>query len=78
MAPEDIDQLTEALAKTHVGEELSYKGQGLKLNDKQSGRNIIVSFTLHLRRVKLLTSTHCIKSVGDFSSGRSGRDSVGD
>lgn len=38
MASGDIDQLTEALAKTHVGEELSYKGQGLKLNDKQSGR----------------------------------------
>lgn len=37
MASGDIDQLTEALAKTHVGDELSYKGQGLKLNDKQSG-----------------------------------------
>lgn len=46
MASGDIDQLTEALAKTHVGEELSYKGQGLKLNDKQSGRKSIVSFTL--------------------------------
>uniref|UniRef100_A0A8B9H7D5 Ran GTPase-activating protein 1 n=1 Tax=Astyanax mexicanus TaxID=7994 RepID=A0A8B9H7D5_ASTMX len=36
MASEDIAQLTEALAKTHVGEELSYKGQGLKLDDEQS------------------------------------------
>ncbi|KAI5103244.1 ran GTPase-activating protein 1, partial [Silurus meridionalis] len=41
MASEDIDQLTEALAKTHVGEELSYKGQGLKLNDAQSVENIV-------------------------------------
>ncbi|XP_053496552.1 ran GTPase-activating protein 1b [Ictalurus furcatus] len=40
MASGDIDQLTEALAKTHVGEELSYKGQGLKLNDKQSVEEI--------------------------------------
>lgn len=44
MASGDIDQLAEALAKTHVREELSYKGQGLKLNDKQSGRKMIVSF----------------------------------
>lgn len=56
MASGDVDQLTEALAKTHVGEELSYKGQGLKLNDKESGRKT-VSFTLNLRRVKLYRST---------------------
>lgn len=48
MASEDIDQLTEALAKTHVGEELSYKGQGMKLNDKQSGGTSFVFITLHL------------------------------
>ncbi|XP_041939538.1 ran GTPase-activating protein 1b [Alosa sapidissima] len=37
MASEDIAQLTEALAKTHVGDgELSYKGQGLKLDNAQS------------------------------------------
>lgn len=59
MASGDIDQLTEALAKTRIGEELSYKGQGLKLNDKQSGRKIIVSFTLHLGRVKLHKFTFC-------------------
>ncbi|KAB5555517.1 hypothetical protein PHYPO_G00035120 [Pangasianodon hypophthalmus] len=41
MASGDIDQLTEALAKTHVGEELSYKGQGRKLNDKQSVEEIV-------------------------------------
>uniref|UniRef100_A0AAR2M6P9 Ran-GTPase activating protein 1 C-terminal domain-containing protein n=1 Tax=Pygocentrus nattereri TaxID=42514 RepID=A0AAR2M6P9_PYGNA len=35
MASQDIAQLTEALAKTHVGEELSYRGQGLKLDDKE-------------------------------------------
>lgn len=38
MASEDIAQLTEALAKTHVGDgELSYKGQGLKLDNAESG-----------------------------------------
>ncbi|KAK3559597.1 hypothetical protein QTP86_013564 [Hemibagrus guttatus] len=41
MASADIDQLTEALAKTHVGEELSYKGQGLKLNNTQSVEEIV-------------------------------------
>uniref|UniRef100_A0A8C2F3S9 Ran GTPase-activating protein 1 n=1 Tax=Cyprinus carpio TaxID=7962 RepID=A0A8C2F3S9_CYPCA len=35
MASGDIAQITEALAKTHVGEvELSYKGQGLKLDNE--------------------------------------------
>lgn len=34
----DLAQITEALAKTHVGEvELSYKGQGLKLDNAESG-----------------------------------------
>ncbi len=38
MAFGDIAQITEALAKTHVGEvELSYKGQGLKLDNAESG-----------------------------------------
>ncbi|XP_062859856.1 ran GTPase-activating protein 1b [Trichomycterus rosablanca] len=41
MAAEDIDQLAEVLAKTHVEEELSYKGQGLKLSDKQSVEEIV-------------------------------------
>ncbi|XP_076856496.1 ran GTPase-activating protein 1b [Brachyhypopomus gauderio] len=41
MASEDIVQLTEAFAKTHVGEELSYKGQGLKLDNKQSVEKIV-------------------------------------
>uniref|UniRef100_A0A671LAW0 Ran GTPase-activating protein 1 n=1 Tax=Sinocyclocheilus anshuiensis TaxID=1608454 RepID=A0A671LAW0_9TELE len=37
MASGDIAQITEALAKTHVGEvELSYKGQGLKLDNAES------------------------------------------
>ncbi|KAL7869151.1 hypothetical protein AOLI_G00131390 [Acnodon oligacanthus] len=40
MASEDIAQLTEALSKTHVGEELSYRGQGLKLDDEQSVEEI--------------------------------------
>lgn len=41
MASEDIARITEALANTHVGEELSYKGHGLKLDDKQSVENIV-------------------------------------
>uniref|UniRef100_A0A4W4FGP0 Ran GTPase-activating protein 1 n=1 Tax=Electrophorus electricus TaxID=8005 RepID=A0A4W4FGP0_ELEEL len=41
MASEDIAQLTEALASTHVGEELSYKGQGLKLDNKQSVEKMV-------------------------------------
>lgn len=42
MASEDIAQLTEALAKTHVGDgELSYKGQGLKLDNAESGDPIV-------------------------------------
>lgn len=59
MASVDIDQLAEALAKTHVREELNYKGQGLKLNDKQSGRKMIVSFTFLWGWVNLNKSTCC-------------------
>ncbi|XP_062382472.1 ran GTPase-activating protein 1b [Sardina pilchardus] len=42
MASADIAQLTEALAKTHVGDgELSYKGQGLKLDNAESAAEIV-------------------------------------
>ncbi|KAL2078072.1 hypothetical protein ACEWY4_025757 [Coilia grayii] len=42
MASDDIAQLTEALAKTHVGDgELSYKGQGLKLDNAESVSEIV-------------------------------------
>ncbi|XP_056627591.1 ran GTPase-activating protein 1b isoform X2 [Triplophysa dalaica] len=40
MAAEDIAQLTEALAKTHVGE-LSYKGRGLKLDNAESVKEMV-------------------------------------
>lgn len=40
MAAEDIAQLTEALAKTHVGE-LSYKGLGLKLCNVESVKEMV-------------------------------------
>nr|AAH54654.1 Ran GTPase activating protein 1 [Danio rerio] len=42
MALGDIAQITEALAKTHVGEvELSYKGRGLKLDNAESVKEIV-------------------------------------
>ncbi|XP_073684238.1 ran GTPase-activating protein 1b isoform X1 [Garra rufa] len=42
MASGDIAQITEALAKTHVGEvELSYKGRGLKLDNAESVKEIV-------------------------------------
>ncbi|KAL7883543.1 hypothetical protein SRHO_G00012010 [Serrasalmus rhombeus] len=42
MASDDVAQLADSLAKTQVGEgELSYKGQGLKLNDAQSAEEIV-------------------------------------
>ncbi|XP_016346435.1 ran GTPase-activating protein 1b isoform X1 [Sinocyclocheilus anshuiensis] len=42
MASGDIAQITEALAKTHVGEvELSYKGQGLKLDNAESVKEMV-------------------------------------
>ncbi|KAI4873477.1 hypothetical protein NFI96_032560, partial [Prochilodus magdalenae] len=53
MASEDIAQLTEALARTHVGEELSYKGQGLKLDDKRSVEAI----------VKEIEQCECLKAL---------------
>lgn len=38
MASDDIAQLADALAKTHVGDgELSFKGLGLKLDNAASG-----------------------------------------
>lgn len=42
MAADDIAQLTEALAKTHVGDgELSFQGLGLKLDNAGSGQKMI-------------------------------------
>ncbi|XP_056325508.1 ran GTPase-activating protein 1b [Danio aesculapii] len=42
MASGDIAQITDALAKTHVGEvELSYKGRGLKLDNAESVKEIV-------------------------------------
>ncbi|KAF4106633.1 ran GTPase-activating protein 1b [Onychostoma macrolepis] len=42
MAFGDIAQITEALAKTHVGEvELSYKGRGLKLDNAESVKEMV-------------------------------------
>lgn len=42
MASDDIAQLTDALAKTHVGDgELSFRGLGLKLDNAASGQKII-------------------------------------
>ncbi|KAM8837841.1 ran GTPase-activating protein 1b isoform 2-T2 [Spinachia spinachia] len=42
MASEDIAQLADALAKTHVGDgELSYKGLGLKLDDAESVEELV-------------------------------------
>lgn len=39
MASDDISQLADALAKTHVGDgELSFKGLGLKLDNAESGQ----------------------------------------
>lgn len=42
MASDDIAQLTDALAKTHVGDgELSFQGLGLKLDNAASGQKKI-------------------------------------
>lgn len=42
MASDDIAQLADALAKTHVGDgELSFRGLGLKLDNAASGQMII-------------------------------------
>ncbi|XP_070708346.1 ran GTPase-activating protein 1b [Pempheris klunzingeri] len=42
MASDDIAQLADALSKTHVGDgELSYKGQGLKLDDAESVEELV-------------------------------------
>lgn len=43
MASDDITQLADALAKTHVVDgELSFKGLGLKLDNAASGQKIII------------------------------------
>ncbi|KAG7491523.1 hypothetical protein MATL_G00004380 [Megalops atlanticus] len=42
MASDDVSQLAESLAKTHVGDsELSYKGRGLKLDSTQSVEQLV-------------------------------------
>lgn len=43
MAADVVAQLAESLAKTVVEEgELSYKGQGRKLDDAQSGESVVI------------------------------------
>lgn len=50
MASEDINELTEALARTHVGDgELSYKGQGLKLDNAESGKRNAAVFVCRIK-----------------------------
>ncbi|XP_035515344.1 ran GTPase-activating protein 1b [Morone saxatilis] len=41
MASDDIAQLADALSKTHVGDELSYKGLGLKLDNAASVEELV-------------------------------------
>ncbi len=44
MASDDVANLADSLAKTQVDEgELSYKGQGLKLDNAQSGELTMLS-----------------------------------
>lgn len=44
MASDDVASLADSLAKTQVDEgELSYKGQGLKLDNAQSGELTMIS-----------------------------------
>lgn len=44
MASDDVAQLADSLARTQVGEgELSYKSQGLKLDNAESGENNTVT-----------------------------------
>lgn len=54
MASDVIAQLTLALSKTHVGEELSYKGRGLKLDDKQSGNFQVSQSSLLYFRIRMI------------------------
>lgn len=45
MASDDVANLADSLAKTQVNEgELSYKGQGLKLDNAQSGELTMLSY----------------------------------
>jgi len=60
MASDDIAQLTDALAKTHVGDgELSYKGQGLKLDNAESVSEIVSAIEAYqgLRALRLEGNT---------------------
>lgn len=51
MATDSVAQLADSLAKTGVDEgELSYKGQGRKLDDAQSGEGQL-SFTVYLHSI---------------------------
>ncbi|XP_063078126.1 ran GTPase-activating protein 1b isoform X3 [Engraulis encrasicolus] len=60
MASDDIAQLTDALAKTHVGDgELSYKGQGLKLDNAESVSEMVSAIEAYqgLRALRLEGNT---------------------
>lgn len=67
MASDDIAQLTDALAKTHVGDgELSFQGLGLKLDNAVSGQKIMNPTVamdrpvIYLSTYLLYIYTHCV------------------
>ena len=61
MATDAVSQLADSLAKTQVVEgELSYKGQGRKLDNAQSGEYACTPYMLYLDISHTLIFTHML------------------
>ncbi|XP_034427057.1 ran GTPase-activating protein 1b isoform X1 [Hippoglossus hippoglossus] len=77
MASDDIAQLADALAKTHVGDgELSYKGLGLKLDDAESVEELVREIEQYqgLRALRLEGNTFGVEAARAIAKALESKD----
>ncbi|XP_053269161.1 ran GTPase-activating protein 1b isoform X1 [Pleuronectes platessa] len=77
MASDDIAQLADALAKTHVGDgELSYKGLGLKLDDAESVEELVREIEQYqgLRALRLEGNTFGVEAAQAIAKALESKD----
>ncbi|XP_074477088.1 ran GTPase-activating protein 1b [Sebastes fasciatus] len=78
MASDDIAQLADALSKTHVGDELSYKGLGLKLDNAESVEELVREIEQYqgLRALRLEGNTVGVDAARAIAKALEGKDQL--
>ncbi|XP_037611812.1 ran GTPase-activating protein 1b [Sebastes umbrosus] len=78
MASDDIAQLVDALSKTHVGDELSYKGLGLKLDNAESVEELVREIEQYqgLRALRLEGNTVGVDAARAIAKALEGKDQL--